>query len=395
VVQDALRSVLLPLWNSYSFFVTYANEAEFEPVTKPHVSNHPLDRWMRAQTQDLVNRMTEQLDNYDLSATCGELFETIDALTNWYIRLSRRRFAGKDAASSDRQDALTTLYDVLLTIAQLLAPFCPFITEEIYQNLVSQKHGSIHLTDWPAARTLTKEETALIEKHTVLRRVVSLGLRLRSDKKVKIRQPLTRATVAVPSALLRAKLLSKEDMLLLSQELNVKEIQFVDDPGSLAQTIAQVDARKVGPRLGGRVQEIIQAGKRSEFEVQEDGSVLILDERLTQDEVTILYRGREGQDVAGEGGIVVALDTTISTELELEGKARDLIRQIQKLRKEQGYSFGQTVSIGIELTDAALLEHYRSLIEQETQVSLDKKDGAKHQVEIGDGDTVTILIDPA
>ena len=140
VVEETLRSVLLPLWNSYSFFVTYAAAAKFEPVAKPSSSNHPLDQWIKAEVQDLVNRMTQQLDAYDLSATCNELFDTIDALTNWYIRLSRRRFAGKNAEGTesyvdgnaiDQQAALTTLYEVLITLSQLLAPFCPFITEAL------------------------------------------------------------------------------------------------------------------------------------------------------------------------------------------------------------------------------------------------------------------------
>ena len=335
LVEEAVRSVILPLWNTYSFFVTYANAANWKPTETRRKSTHPLDRWITSEIQDLVNRMTEQLDAYDLSATCAELGETIDALTNWYVRLSRRRFAGKglveaEDASGDRErgeqhDALMTLYDVLLTLSQVLAPFCPFTTDAIYLNLVSEEHGSIHLTDWPETRELSKDERAMIEKHRFLRLVVSLGNSIRSKNKIKTRQPLARITVAIPKNR-KSSALTAEDQTLLQQELNVKEIALADDPGKLAQIIALVDARKVGPRLGKRVQEVIAAGKRGEFTQKEDGSVLILDEVMTGDEVQIQYRGAEGTDVAAGGGIVVSLDTNVTPVLEAEGLARDLIR---------------------------------------------------------------------
>ncbi|PIP65257.1 hypothetical protein COW95_02820, partial [Candidatus Peregrinibacteria bacterium CG22_combo_CG10-13_8_21_14_all_49_11] len=129
-VQKVVQTTLLPLWNAYSFFVTYANAANFRPSPQHSVSSHPLDRWIRAELQDLTNRMTAELDRYDVSATCAQMHDTIDALTNWYIRLSRRRFAGKDARghTQEQVQGLQTLYDVLMHLCQLLAPFCPYIT---------------------------------------------------------------------------------------------------------------------------------------------------------------------------------------------------------------------------------------------------------------------------
>ncbi|NOS67089.1 MAG: class I tRNA ligase family protein, partial [Candidatus Peribacteraceae bacterium] len=314
-VRDVVQNVLLPLWNTYAFFVTYANAAKWEATATRRSSSHPLDTWIRAEVQDLVNRMTEQLDNYDLSATCGELHDTIDALTNWYVRLSRRRFAGKaglhtteeameEMNEGDRMDAISTLHDVLLTLSQLLAPFCPFITESIYLNLVPEEHGSIHLTDWPAVKKLSSAEEKLIAKTRVLRTVASLGFKIRSAGKIKLRQPLAKATVAVPPSLLKGDAINSSEIQLLQEELNVQAVDIVADPGAIAQSFAQVDARKVGPRLGARVQEIIQAGKRGDFAVQKDGSVLILDEVLGPDEVAVMYRGREGEDVAADKGIV-------------------------------------------------------------------------------------------
>ncbi|OGJ59725.1 hypothetical protein A2881_01130 [Candidatus Peribacteria bacterium RIFCSPHIGHO2_01_FULL_55_13] len=401
LVEETVRSVILPLWNTYSFFVTYANAADWKPTETRRKSTHPLDRWITSEIQDLVNRMTTQLDGYDLSATCAELGETIDALTNWYVRLSRRRFAGKgiveaeeasgDLERGEQHDALVTLYDVLLTLSQVLAPFCPFTTDAIYLNLVSQEHGSIHLTDWPETRKLAQEESELIQKHTFLRLVVSLGNSIRSKNKIKTRQPLAKITVAIPKNM-KSSALTAEDQALLMQELNVKEIALADDPGKLAQIVALVDARKVGPRLGKRVQEVIAAGKRGEFTQKADGSVLILDEVMTSDEVQIQYRGAEGTDVAADGGIVVSLDTKVTPVLEAEGLARDLIREIQKLRKDSGLAFTDKIALQVSGIDD-IVNTFKGAIAEETRATWKENNGTANDVEI-EGKKVTIKFIP-
>ena len=398
-VEEVVRSVLLPLWNTYSFFVTYANAAKWEPVATRRTSGHPLDTWIRAEVQDLVNRMTHELDSYDLSATCAELHDAIDALTNWYVRLSRRRFAGKaglhtteealeEMNEQDRLDALTTLYEVLITISQLLAPFCPFITDNIYLNLVPEKHGSIHLTDWPATRKLSKTEEKLLKKTRLLRVITSLGLKIRSDKKVKLRQPLAKATIAVPAGFLTNDEISGSELQLLQEEINVRAIDLVEDPGAIAEQFVFVDARKAGPRLGGRVQEIIAAGKRGEYTVKNDGSVIILDEVLSADEARVMYRGREGEDVAADKGIVVSLDTRITPELELQGKARDLIRAIQTLRKENDLKLEDRIVLSVEGADDIMKEHGETVLSA-TQGTLGKVEGEGHVVEM-EGGTITV-----
>ena len=393
LVEETVRNVLLPLWNIYSFFITYANAAKFEPVVSRTHSSHPLDTWIRAEMQDLVNRMTKELNNYDLSATCNELHETIDAITNWYIRLSRRRFAGKgardvvdstgDIEEEEQHDAIATLYDVLLTVSQLLAPFCPYITEAIYLNLVPEEHHSIHMTDWPEPRELSKQEKQLLAKNRLMRLLVSLGLSIRAEQKIKNRQPLAKATAALPPSLRSTVRLLEEDLALLRQELNVKEIAFVDDPGAIAESYVQVDARKVGPRLGARVQEIIQAGKQGEFEAEEDGSIFVLDEQLAPDEARVVYRGREGENIAADQGVVVSLDTTVTDALRLEGDARDLIRTVQRLRKETGLSFTDRITLQVQGADE-LLKQYGELIEQETHSSLGSAGGDDHTMALGD-----------
>ncbi|MDD5751911.1 MAG: DUF5915 domain-containing protein, partial [Candidatus Peribacteraceae bacterium] len=403
LVEETVRAVLLPLWNVYSFFVTYANAAKFEPTGSRGHSAHPLDRYVRAEVQDLVNRMTHELDAYDLSAACSEIHDTIDALTNWYVRLSRRRFAGKGAVDEEDTSpaaalsghdeeqlaAVGTLYNVLLTLCQTLAPFCPFLTEAIYLNLVPEDHTSIHLSDWPEPRELTDEERALMERNRLMRHIVSLGHAIRSGKKIKVRQPLARAMVALPPALVSLKL-TEEDRDLLKNELNVKDLEFTDDPGKLACRIAQVDARKVGPRLGARVQEIIRAGKSGEFTVKEDGSVLILDEVLAPDEVAIVYRGMEGQDAAVDGGIVVCMETAVTADLKREGQARDLIRAVQKLRKEAGLHFTDRIALSVEGLADVVQEHGEA-IAQEVNAHFEANEGTAQIVEV-DGAKVTIRL---
>jgi len=388
-VEECLRNVLLPYWNTYAFFVTYANAAGWKPQETRAHSSHPLDVWIRAEVQDLVNRMTEQMERYDLSATCGELLETIDALTNWYVRLSRRRFAGKagmhddigSGQEGDRIDALNTLYDVLLTLSQVLAPFTPFITEAVYLNLAPTPHGSVHITDWPETRELKKGEQSLLSATRLLRTIVSLGLKVRADAKIKVRQPLAKAVVAVPASL-RVHELSGEEISLLREELNVKEIEMVDDPGSLAQAIVQVDARKVGPRLGGKVQEVIQAGKRGEFEQKKNGSVVILGETLSAEEAKLVYVGVGGANVAADRGVVVSLDTTVTPALETEGLARDLIRAVQQLRKDAGLSFTDTISLSIAGVDD-IVSAASAMITEETGSILADNDGESHDVLLG------------
>lgn len=391
LVEEAVRNVLLPLWNSYSFFVTYANACDFQYNTDRRASRHPLDLWIQSEIQDLVNRMTQQLDAYDLSATCTELFETIDALTNWYIRLSRKRFAGKEGNDEDREEALQTLYDVLLTMSQLLAPFCPFMTESIYLNLVSTPHGSVHLTDWPQSRLLSTDEKLLLGKNRTMRTIVSLGLSVRGEKTIKLRQPLQKAIVALPPSLSEHFAFSEGDIDLMRTELNVKELSFTNEPQALAETIMQVDARKVGPRLGSRVQEIIKAGKEGDFEVEEDGRIRILDEVLAPDEASIVYRGKEGQNIAAHKGIVVSLDTTLTKELQLEGLARDLIRTIQRLRKESGLELHDRITLS--LTGAKdILKAYEALITEGTNATLGETSKNSSAIDL-DGTKVTICFE--
>lgn len=378
LIEETVRSVLLPLWNVYRLFVTYANAAEWKPSLdfglKNAKSEHQLDRWIVLKTQELINRMTHELDSYDLSATCAELTDSIDDLTNWYARLSRRRLAGKEEG---QKEALDTLYRVLIANAQLLAPFCPFITEAMYLNLVTEDHGSIHFTDWPAARELSKEDRELLQLMQSTRTIVNLGLSLRSEEKVRVRQPLSSVTVALPPSDTAGVVKA-----LIEEELNVKDVTVTKDPGALATPTVSVDARKVGPRLGSKVQELIKAGKQGDFR-QVDGGVEILGEVLTPEEAKVVYQGKEDKKVAADHGIVVSLDTTLTDELVLEGDARELIRIVQDLRKDAGLEFTDTIALTLTGADD-LLKAHEVLIMNETKAVAGTVKTKPQTVQIGE-----------
>lgn len=385
-VAEAVRSVLLPLWNAYRLFVTYANAADFKPSIDFSLRNaqskHQLDRWMILKTQELVNKMTLELERYDLSATCGHLSDSIDDLTNWYVRLSRRRLSGKEDGQAD---ALDTLYRVLLAVSQLLAPFCPFITEDIYLNLVGEEHGSIHFTDWPVTAEMTEEDKTIISLMDNTRTVVTLGLSLRSDAKIGVRQPLQSVTFALPPS-------DKAGVVkeLIAEELNVKQVIDIEDAASLASAIVMVDARKVGPRLGGKVQEIIKAGKAGEF-TEKDGKIIIKDEEFTQEEAKIVYQSKEGKSVAADHGIVTTIDTTMTPALLLEGQARELIRTIQQMRKDAGMEFTDTVKLSLKGAES-IMETHGALVLEETRSVLDENKGKAETADLG-GLSVEIAIE--
>jgi broad specificity phosphatase PhoE len=384
LVEETVRTVLLPLWNAYRLFVTYSNAADWKPSLdfslKNAQSKHLMDRWIVLKTQDLVNNMTKELDGYDLSATCAHLSASIDDLTNWYVRLSRRRLAGKDEGQTE---ALDTLFRILIANCQLLAPFCPFITEAIYLNLAPEDHGSIHFSDWPPTVEFSDDDRRVLALMDNTRAVVTLGLSLRSSAKIRVRQPLQSVTFALPPS-------DKAGVLkdLITEELNVKQVIDVVDASTIASAIALVDARKVGPRLGSKVQQLIREGKTGKFETKEDGTIVILGETLSKEEASIVYQSKEGRDVAADHGIVVTLDTTLTDALKTEGLARELIHAIQTKRKDAGLEFTDTVTLSLEGADAVLAAH-QALILDETRAVLGDNDGEAETLDL-EGMKVTI-----
>jgi len=356
-VEETLRSVLLPLWNTYYFFTTYASADGCEGGELPAKPTNKLDRWILSELNLLTKEMSEKLEAYEIQAALKPLAAFLDGLTNWYIRRSRRRF-WKSENDGDKEEAYATLLHVLKEVSKLLAPVSPFISEEIYRGLTGEK--SVHLAAWPEVDAKRIDE-ALSKEVEITRKIISLGLAIRSREKIKIRQPLESIKIAITAdkgdAIFKIpKIDEKKDnsfIASINEELNVKKVSWKFKPGEFATQSVEVNARFAGKRLGGKVQEIIKLSKEGKFEVTKEG-VKIGDEILTGEEVKIGYKGKEGEAVESDSGIVVALDTTITPELELEGKARDLVRVIQDLRKQADYAVSDRIELQLENAEEIL-----------------------------------------
>ena len=362
-VNDVVRKILLPLWNSYSFFVTYANIDKWEPGGEKGIpsSDNKLDKWIISELEELLKELTDEMDNYDLQRATEPIVEFIDSLTNWYIRRSRRRF-WKSECDEDESSAYATLYYCLVKFSQILAPFTPFIAEEIYKNLTGEE--SVHLSDWPEFDE-GRIDLKLNEEMALVRKVVNLGHSLRAKTKMKVRQPLAKVQIALPEGVAPALIGGQKDVIL--EELNVKELEILDGGADLIEVQIQVNSRVLGPKYGGDVQKIIQMVKAGDFKV-DNGKVLVGDFVLEGDEVEIGCKGKDGVDAESDGGVVVILDTELTDELCREGYMRDVLRHIQDLRKEADYQVDDRIKVEIatEGEVAKAVSEFADYIKDET-----------------------------
>ncbi len=339
-IRDAVRGVMIPLWNSWYFFQLYANAAGME-ATGSTASTDPLDRYLLAKCRQYVEQMTTQMDEYAIADACESTRNFVDVLTNWYIRRSRDRFwAGN-------QQAVDTLHTVLETFCRVTSPLLPLTTEEIWRGLTGGR--SVHLTDWPAADDLPADD-ALVAAMDVVRDACSAGSALRKAASLRNRLPLSELTVVVADA---ASLAGFES--IIAEELNLKAVRLLDsaEPQAASYGISQkltVNARAAGPRLGKEVQSAIRGSKSGDWEVAEDGTVTAGGLVLAEGEFTLeTVAGGTGGTVTGmlpRGGFVV-LNTAVTPELAAEGLARDLIRQVQQARRDGGLDVSDRISLSI------------------------------------------------
>jgi isoleucyl-tRNA synthetase len=354
-VADVVRRILLPLWNSYSFFVTYANIDNWQPakdaLTQAPETTNKLDQWIISELEELLKELTEELDNYDLQKASTPIIHFIESLTNWYIRRSRRRF-WKSESDTDKDQAYATLYYCLVRISQVIAPFMPFISEEIYTNLTDEE--SVHLSYWPEFDA-KKIDLELNQEVKLTRQIVTLGHAIRAQKRIKVRQPLAEIQVAIPEGL-NPENLEKDTIL---EELNVKQFVILENPTDIAEIIVKPDGKILGPKYGKDVQYIIQEAKAGNFKKLADEKIEVLDYVLEPLEYEVHYVGKTGLDVASEAGIVVGLDTELTDELTTEGIARDTVRFIQDMRKEVDYKVSDRIDTYI-LTNTEITRSLKS-----------------------------------
>ncbi|SEB50938.1 Isoleucyl-tRNA synthetase [Nocardioides exalbidus] len=380
-IRDSVRQVLIPLWNSWSFFSLYANASaggEGRDATWRTDSAHPMDRYILAKLRDYVAAMTDQLDNYEVAAACDSTRSFLDVLTNWYIRRSRERFWDEDG------DAFDTLYTVLEVVCRATAPLMPLTTEEVWRGLTGER--SVHLTDWPTVDDLPVDD-ALVASMDTVRDVCSAGSALRKAANLRNRLPLSRLTVVS-----EADLTGFES--LVADELNLKSVDVLaaDAPEATAYGVSQrlsVNARAAGPRLGKDVQLAIKGSKSGDWSVAEDGTVTAGGLALVEGEYALeTVAGSADDDTAigmlPRGGFVV-LDTAVTPELEAEGTARDLVRAVQQARKDAGLQVSDRIALtvaGPEATLAAARTHEALIADETLSTSVSYDDAAEVDVRV-------------
>ena len=382
-VKQLMRDLLIPWWNAYSFFVTYANVDKFadaevlqpsfakaaEGDAKTFEASNVLDRWIVSSMETLIADVTAAMDAYDLQRSVRPFVKFIEDLTNWYIRRSRRRF-WKSQNDGDKLCAYRTLRYVLVQLAKVAAPFTPFIAEEIYRNLRGASDPeSVHLCDFPTANAAARD-LALEKRMADVQTVVELGRRLRADNDLKVRQPLSALKVAGGDV--------KGLEALIEDELNVKAVQFVADEKELCDVSYKANFKTLGKKCGPKMKVVAAAiagnapgiaglhGKGSG--TPESPSVVIEGIEIVAEDVLVTRTPKTGLVVASEGSVVVGLETALTPELVAEGLAREFVSHVQAMRKEADFEVTQRIAVTVSC-DAemqAALEAHRDYVMAET-----------------------------
>ncbi|MCM6773324.1 isoleucine--tRNA ligase [Nocardia sp. CDC159] len=332
-IREGVGHALRPLWNAWTFLQLYASK----PGEWRTDSQHVLDRYILAKLAATRDAMTEALEVYDINAACEQLRTFADALTNWYVRRSRSRFWDED------RDAIDTLHTVLEVTTRLAAPLLPLITEVIWRGLTGGR--SVHLTDWPAANELPKDPE-LVSAMDEVRAVCSTALSLRKAQNLRVRLPLSEVTIAAPDADRLAPFVD-----LVADEINVKKVDLTTDVAAHGRFELVVNARAAGPRLGKDVQTVIKAVKAGEWTESPEGVVSAAGIDLLPEEYTQRLVAAEPESTAalpGNAGLVV-LNSEVTEDLEAEGWARDLIRDLQETRKSLGLDVSDRISLVLEV----------------------------------------------
>ncbi|MBS1881158.1 MAG: class I tRNA ligase family protein, partial [Actinobacteria bacterium] len=357
-VGESVRQFLLTLWNTYSFWVLYANA---EGLTLADFAGEDddaaltdLDRWALSRLQATVATVTERLEGFDATQAGRAIAAYVEELSNWYVRLSRRRFWEGDAA------AFRTLRRCLLTVAELLAPFTPFLAEEIYRNLAGGSAAefgplpdSVHLRDFPSVAP-ARRDPELEEAMAAVRLTVELGRAARAQAKAKVRQPLRRAVIVANEA--EREAIAGLGAEIVRAELNVKELDFVSDESALVSYEAKPNYRALGPRFGKRMPQVAAAvaaldpahvaavmAAGGEVGIAIDGK----DHRLGPEEITLALQPLDGYEVEAEAGHAVALQLELDEELRREGLAREIVHAVQNARKAAGLAITDRIELGL------------------------------------------------
>ena len=389
LVRDAVRQVLLPLWNVWYFFTLYANADGYQAKRRTDAGSTSggeaagdlLDRYVLAKTNELVSTVQGQMDAYDISGACATVRSYLDALTNWYVRRSRDRFWAGDP------DAFDTLWTVLETLCRVVAPLAPLTAEEIWRGLTGER--SVHLTDWPSAREFPADPDLVAAMDNV-RAVASAALSLRKAKGLRVRLPLSTLTVASPAA---AQLRPFAD--LVADEVNVKQVVFSDEVSAYCQQVLTVVPRALGPRVGKAVQQVIKAVKAGEWELV-DGAPVAAGITLAEGEYELRLVAADAEHSTplpgGEG--VVVLDTEVTPELASEGLARDVVRVVQQARRDADLDVSDRIAVAVSASEEvrAAVAAYTDFVAREVLAdTIDFAEGVEgFPGEVGEGERVVV-----
>ena len=377
-LKETQRKFFNTLVNTYSFFAMYANIDEFNANTAhiPVPDRPEIDRWIISRLNTTIKQVEQYFDEYEPTRAAREMETFVEELSNWYVRRNRRRF-WKSGATLDKTAAYQTLHQCLLSMSQLMSPIAPFLSEWIYQHLTNKVPGyeeSVHLSFFP-----TVEETAIIpaleHKMERARLISAIVLRIRNQIDLNVRQPLARIILPIKDEVERDAILSVQHIIL--EEVNVKEIQFVDDDSGIVHKTAKPNYPLLGKKLGPNMKAVasqvqsFSTEQISEFErlgqvtVRLDNGTQIV---LLEKEIDIIRTGLEGWQVESEAGLSVAVDTELSEELQKEGLAREFVNRVQNMRKEANFDVTDRIATGVQANEklAAAISYMAEYIQQET-----------------------------
>ena len=357
-INEVVRKTLLTYWNTVSFHSLYANASKFELSQTPALTDRPLmDRWIISELNTLVQVVDSALEDFDSQVAGRALAQFIDDLSNWYVRRSRRRFWDGDVA------ALGTLHECLVTLTQLLAPLVPFITEQVWQELVipadSTQPASVHLSNWPTVNT-SAIDSELASQVALTRRIVELGRATRAESGIKIRQPLGRALIAASGWAKLPEAMREQ----IADELNVLSLQDIATAdGDLVDISVKANFKSLGAKFGGAVQEIAKAIASADATslvktLRSTGSTTVGTWEIALDDLVITEVPKSGWSVSSHDGESVALDLELTPALIAAGNVREVIRFIQERRKSDGLDISDRISVTWNATDemAAAIE---------------------------------------
>jgi isoleucyl-tRNA synthetase len=371
-VELVLRQVLIPIWNSYSFLATYARINKWTPKETPSKPTAAIDKWAVSLLNKLIHDVEKGMDSYDLSAAVEPFISFVDQLTNWYIRRCRRRFWSSEM-TPDSLDAFQTLYDVLINLTKVAAPFIPFLSDAVFQKLKTDSMpNSVHLCDFPDYDPSSRDEN-LEQSMAAVQKAVSLGHFLRKENKFKVRQPLPSVHLASPNKELIEFLKQQEH--LIKDELNVKQVLFHEDETQFVDLKVKPNFRVLGKRVGKlmpALKKYLEKLSKEDIENFQESKLLQVtiesqDIEITFDEVEIAREVKPDMLAMNEGPLTLVLTTTIDESLALEGLAREIIHHINNLRKEKGLEVTDRIHLKVNGSEnvAKCLDEYAAFIQKE------------------------------